>query len=343
METKTDAEQMLNDIFTIVQQLYNEMRLNENGQSNHLRVFEIFAELGRTLVGADRASFWRWDKKAHKLLTTAAIGTTQIIIDENAGLVGRALTENRTVVTNDPYHHPDFNADVDKKTGYVTKSVLVMPVANCRGEIIGAFQVINKLGNEAKFNEIEDTKRLSIAAFICGMALESDLFLADSQSDKLTELKNRLAFHNDYQTRYKPILEDQENAVPISIIICDIDFFKKINDTYGHNAGDAMLIHISQILRSEIQKRGTVYRWGGEEFIIVLEGLDVHEAANIAEHIRLTVMNATCHFKEQELRVTMSFGCGEFSASTAMEESIKIADERLYRAKETGRNKVIYR
>ena len=339
-ETKTEAEQILDDIFTIIQQLYNEMRLNENGQSNHLRVFEIFAELGRTLVGADRASFWRWDKKSHKLLTTAAIGTNQIVIDETAGLVGRALTENRTIVTNDPYHHPDFNTDVDKKTGYVTKSVLVMPVANCRGEIIGAFQVINKLGNNSGFNETEDTKRLSIAAFICGMALESDLFLADSQCDKLTELKNRLGFHNDYQTRYKQILTDEGN-IPISIIICDIDFFKKVNDTYGHNAGDAMLIHIAKILRSEIKEQGIVYRWGGEEFIIILEGTDVPEAATVAERIRLAVMNSTCHFKEQELHATMSFGCSKFSSSIPMEESIRIADERLYHAKKTGRNRVV--
>ena len=335
-EIKTDAEQLLENIFTIIQQLYNEMRLNENGHANHLRVFEIFAELGRTLVGADRASFWRWDKKAHKLLTTAAIGTNQIVIDETSGLVGKALTENRTIVTNDPYNHPDFNNKVDKKTGYLTKSVLVMPVSNCRGETIGAFQVINKLGNNNGFDEKEDTKRLSIAAFICGIALESDLFLADSQSDKLTELKNRLGFHNDYQTRYQQLLKGNEK---ISIIICDIDFFKKVNDTYGHNAGDAVLVHISKILRSEVQDRGVVYRWGGEEFIIILEGMDIPAAAAIAERIRLAVMDSTCYFKGQELRVTMSFGCAEFSLP--MEESIRIADKRLYHAKNTGRNRVV--
>ena len=171
----------------ILHELYNKMHLNKDGYNNHLQIFEIFAELGRILAGADRASFWRWDKRNHKLLTTAATGTSQIIVDDTTGLVGRALAENRTIVTNDPYNHPDFNSEVDKKTGYVTKSVLVMPVSNCHGEIIGAFQVINKLGNNAGFDEAEDSKRLLIAAFICGMALESDLFLADSQPDKLTD------------------------------------------------------------------------------------------------------------------------------------------------------------
>ena len=91
------------------------------------------------------------------MLTTAATGTTQIIIDDTTGLVGRAIAENRTIVTNDPYNHPDFNVEVDKKTGYVTKSILVMPVSNCRGEIIGAFQVINKLDNAKGFDEVEDS------------------------------------------------------------------------------------------------------------------------------------------------------------------------------------------
>lgn len=333
-----NAEKILDNIFTIMQRLYDEMRLNGGGQGNHLRVFEIFAELGRTLVDADRASFWRWDKRTHKLMTAAATGTTQIVIDDTTGLVGQALSENRAVLTNDPYNHPNFNAEVDKKTGYVTKSVLVMPVANCRGEIIGAFQVINKLGSDKGFDAAEDTKRLSIAAFICGMALESDIFLADSQRDKLTDLKNRFGFFGDCQTRYNKTLGDKK---ALAVIICDIDFFKRVNDTYGHNAGDAVLIHVARILASTIRAGDGVYRWGGEEFIIVLDGANISTAADVAERIRLAVMNSVCDFDDVAIRVTMSFGCAEVNPALSVEENVKIADARLYRAKETGRNKVI--
>ena len=336
MDDKISAEQMLDKIFTIVQRLYDEMRLDGGGAGNHLQVFEIFAELGRTLVDADRASFWRWDKRAHKLITAAATGTTQIAIDDTTGLVGRALAENRAIVTNDPYNHPDFNSAVDKQTGYVTKSVLVMPVANCRGEVIGAFQVINKLGGD--FDETADIKRLSIAAFICGMALESDIFLADSQRDKLTDLKNRLGFQNDFQARLNKMLADK---VPLAVIICDIDFFKRVNDTYGHNAGDAILVHVAKLLASTIRACDSVYRWGGEEFVIVLEGATVAEAACVAERIRLAVMNSACTFDGAELRVTMSFGCAAFNPELSVAENVKLADERLYRAKQTGRNKVV--
>ena len=324
-DEKISAEEMLNEIFTIMQSLYDEMRLNRDNQNNHLKVSEIFAELGRTLVGADRASFWRWDKRAHLLKTTAATGTEQIIISDKTGLVGQALAENRAIMTNEPYKHPKFNAEVDKKTGYVTKSILVIPVANCRGEIIGAYQVINKLGGGG-FDETEDTKRLSIAAIICGLALESDIFLADSEHDKLTGLKNRFGLHSDF-------LGGQG-----SLIICDIDFFKKVNDTYGHNAGDAVLVHVAKILSGGGRN---VYRWGGEEFIIVLEGAKISEAADLAEKIRLAIMNSVCCFEDKKISVTMSFGVAEINCGLSLEENIKVADERLYRAKETGRNLVV--
>lgn len=336
MKNETSAEKVLNNIFDIMQELYNEMRSEKNGLGNHFRVFNIFAELGRTLAGADRASFWRWDKHEHKLITNAATGTNQIIIDDDKGLVGRSLAENKTIVTNDPYYHPDFNSEVDKKTGYKTNSVLVMPVSNCKGEIIGAFQVINKLGNDTGFDEVEDSKRLSIAAFICGMALESDLFLADSQRDKLTGLKNRFGFYSDFQTKY-------QHLNSLAVIICDIDFFKKVNDTYGHNAGDAVLKNTAGILKNSIGDRGNVYRWGGEEFIIILEDINISETLSVVEKIRLTVMNSVCCFEGQEIKVTMSFGCTEFNKNLSIEENIKIADDCLYHAKTTGRNQVICR
>ena len=338
--TEMTARELLDDIFSVMQRLYDEIHLRKNGMGSHERVFDIFAELGRTLAGADRASFWRWDRSAHKLVTTTATGTDQIIIDENAGMVGQALTENRPILTNDPYNHPNFNPEVDKQTGYVTKSVLVLPVANCRGETIGAFQVINKLDGNG-FNEAEDVKRLSIAAFICGMALESDLFLADSERDKLTELKNRFGFHSDCRTKYRNLFGLTNTTDSVSLIICDIDFFKKVNDTYGHNAGDAVLMHVAGILKSEIRAGDSAYRWGGEEFVIVLEGSGLKDARLVAERIRRAVEKSVCRHDKQEIRVTMSFGCAKFEPERSVEENIQVADRRLYRAKESGRNRVI--
>ena len=318
MTEKPSAEKLLDDIFTIMQRLYNEMRSNKEKRDSHLKIFEIFAELGRTLVSADRASFWRWDKREHKLLTTAATGTQQIIIDDTTGLVGQALAENRAVITNDPYNHPNFNSAVDKKTGYVTKSILVMPVSNCRGETIGAVEVDTLEGCHPGGSTIY---KLTYQG-------------ADSQRDKLTGLKNRFAFHSDYESKYR------YKKIPMSISICDIDFFKKVNDTYGHNAGDAVLKHVAQLLETKTRSSDGVYRWGGEEFIIVLEGAPLDGAFIAAERVRQAIMNSFCMFEDKKIKVTISFGCAELDNKLSVEENIKIADSRLYRAKTNGRNQV---
>ena len=212
----SQSDILLEKIFTITQDLYKEMsRPAEDSSDSHAAIFKLLTDLGRNLVNADRASFWKWDKRAHELWTTAAVGTGRIIIPEGTGLVGKALTEQRAIVTNDPYNHPDFNSD-------------------------------------------EDCRRLSLAAFICGITLESETFLDDSHHDKLTDLKNRMGFYNDYSKNYSKILNDPNAVRCVSLFICDIDFFKKVNDTYGHNAGDAVLKHVAKnISRNGIARQET--------------------------------------------------------------------------------------
>lgn len=308
--------------------------------SGHKTIFKLLTELGRTLANADRASFWKWDKRSHELWTTAAVGEGKITIPEGTGLVGKAIAEKKAIVTNDPYSHPDFNPDVDKKTGYVTRSILVMPIANCKGEFIGAYQAINKLDGSG-FDLDEDCRRLSLAAFICGITLESDIFLDDSMRDKFTGLKNRAGFYSDYGKKYERLLSDEWEVHNVSIIICDIDFFKKVNDTYGHNAGDAVLKHVAEIFGKNCPNGAEVYRWGGEEFIIVLPDKTLSGAAEAAEKLRTAIESSLCRFENLEINVTMSFGCTEVNPEKSIENNIKDADEKLYRAKEEGRNRVI--
>lgn len=342
MNENVTAEELLKQIFGITENLYKEMsHADEDASNAHIEIFRLLTDLGRTLVHADRASFWKWDKRAGTLWTTAAVGTERITIPEGTGLVGKALAERRAIVTNDPYSNPDFNSDVDKKTGYVTKSILVMPISNCKGEFIGAYQAINKIGNGGKFDLEADTRRLSLAAFICGITLESETFLDDSQHDKLTELKNRMGFYSDYNRDYLRLLTDGENPRRISMFICDIDFFKKVNDTYGHNAGDAVLRHVAGIFRANSRICDGVYRWGGEEFIVILPDTDMQGAADFAERLRTLVMASVCHFDDLDIKVTMSFGVTEIDPSKSIESNIEDADAKLYKAKESGRNIVI--
>ena len=330
-----NAEDILKNINDISSKLYTEMCSEE--ESDHGAIFRYMTELGRTMADADRASFWKWDRNKHQLWTTSATGVDKIVIPDDTGLVGKALKEGRVVVTNDPYNDPDFNSDVDKKTGYTTKSVLVMPVADINGVFIGAFQIINKNG-DGGFDEVEDVRKLSIAALISGLAMESESFFEESHHDKLTKLKNRMGFYSDFSRKFSKVLDEKR---PVSMFICDIDKFKRVNDTYGHNAGDDVLSFAASLLESSCDDGESVYRWGGEEFIMMMPDKDLQACAEKADKIRVKVMNTPIDADGNTINVTVSFGCNTFDPNLSIEDNISKADEHLYTAKETGRNKVV--
>ena len=330
------ADEMLSEIFSVTQELYKDMS-DDVPDIDHTKIYEYITRLGKTLSESHRTSFWKWDKNKHTLWTAAAVGEDKIVIPDNTGLVGKALTEKRTIITNDPYNDPDFNSDVDKKTGYVTKSVLVMPVSNVNGEFIGAYQAINKLGGGG-FND-DDIRRLSLAAVICGIALESEEFLDESHHDKLTHLKNRMGFYNDVSKKYLGLIN---SGIPVSLFICDIDKFKSVNDTYGHNAGDEVLKHTAGILTECCRDCDGVYRWGGEEFIMIMTNADARMCIEKAEEIRIKAMDSVCHAEENDIKLTISFGVTVYDKNKTVEENISSADEKLYTAKESGRNRVVF-
>ena len=336
--TMEDNGRMLSGIFDITNSLYKDMCMNDS--KDHKLLFSYLTELSKTIVDADRASFWKWDKRKGQIWTMSAMGIDKIVIPDNTGLVGKALRTKRMLITNDPYNDPDFNREIDLKTGYCTKSVLVLPVADINGNFIGALQIINK-NDERGFDEDTDPKKLSLAALVCGIALESETFLEDSHHDRLTGLKNRMGFYYDFGNKYKDYLIP-ESGKTMSVFICDIDKFKRVNDTYGHNAGDDVLAFTSHLIESFCGEKDGVYRWGGEEFVMVLRDTDLEGAVKKAEEIRVKLMESDISADGNTLRCTLSFGCALFDPTKSIEDNISAADEKLYTAKETGRNKVCW-
>ncbi len=333
-----DNTDLLNNIYEITDSLYKDMCMSSS--KDHALLFSYLTDLGKTIVDADRASFWKWDTRKGELWTMSATGVDKIVIPDSTGLVGKSLRTQKTVITNDPYSDPDFNKEVDKKTGYVTKSVLVLPVADINGNFIGALQLVNK-NDDKGFDEVEDTRKLSLAALVCGIALESETFLEESHHDKLTGLKNRMGFYFDFGGKYKDYLLP-DSGKTMSVFICDIDKFKRVNDTYGHNAGDDVLAFTSHLIESTCTENDSVYRWGGEEFVMVMRDTTLEEAVAKAEKVRVKLMESDIDADGTTIRCTLSFGCALFDPSLTIEENISAADEKLYTAKETGRNRVCY-
>lgn len=336
--TMEDNGRMLSGIFDITNSLYRDMCMNDS--KDHNLLFSYLTGLSKTIVDADRASFWKWDKRKGQIWTMSATGVDKIVIPDDTGLVGKALRLQETIITNDPYNDPDFNREIDAQTGYKTKSILVLPVADVNGNFIGALQLINK-NDEHGFDDETDPKKLSLAALVCGIALESETFLEDSHHDKLTGLKNRMGFYYDFGNRYKDYLIPASGKA-MSLFICDIDKFKNVNDTYGHNAGDDVLRFTAQLLESFCAEKDGVYRWGGEEFVLVMRDTGLEGAVKKAEEIRTKLMESEFEADGNTLKCTMSFGCAVFEPSKTIEENVSAADEKLYTAKETGRNKVCW-
>lgn len=299
----------------------------------------LLTDLGKTLVNSDRASFWFWDRRKHTIWTLAALGTDTIEIPENSGLVGASMMNNEILIINDPYSDSRFNPAVDRETGYVTKSILTMPVTNNEGKVIGAYQAINKIdneGNDAAFTE-EDVKRLSLATAFCGRSLESYMLYNEAMEDPLTGLRNRRGLHAHYERRIAT-LRIYEKA---SIIMCDIDHFKHVNDTYGHNAGDEVLKYVANLLQSSIRIDDGAFRWGGEEFILLLPHKSTAEAIVLAERLRSLIEESVITFEGTDIKITMSFGVSEINPELTTEENVEAVDAKLYYAKEHGRNRVI--
>ncbi len=160
--------------------------------------------------------------------------------------------------------------------------------------------------------------------------------------DALTELPNRAAY--DRQIRHET--EQWRNSQTLGIgkelclIICDVDHFKRINDTYGHLAGDKVLKVLAREISNRVRKSDFVARYGGEEFAIVMSNTSLDDAERLTNKLRQAIEQCPFHFKEKQVQITMSFGVAAYQPGDTLELVFDRADKALYRAKEQGRNRV---
>ena len=157
-----------------------------------------------------------------------------------------------------------------------------------------------------------------------------------ANTDTLTKLWNRLHLMHYIEKKIR------EPYQFMSIAIGDIDFFKKINDTYGHECGDEVLRSLAKVFVEKMNGNGVVARWGGEEFIFVFENANGDEAFDELGKLRNAVKDNVVIYNDLEIKVTMTFGLVEFDHDLNLDENISIADQRLYQGKSEGRDRIIY-
>lgn len=178
-----------------------------------------------------------------------------------------------------------------------------------------------------KFNEVQEERE---------KALEKAVWLAEH--DALTGVKNRRAVTQVLTQEYERISRGGNKA---SVAIIDIDFFKNINDKYGHDIGDKTLIHFTQLVSSMLRKTDMFGRIGGEEFVVLFTDTDIHPALEKLEKIRAELKSCPLHLERDSLSFTFSAGLTLMSRTRNIEASLKAADTALFEAKKQGRDKIL--
>lgn len=159
----------------------------------------------------------------------------------------------------------------------------------------------------------------------------------EAQTDALTGLFNR---HYMYEVLEIAIKERYDTQ--FSIAMGDIDFFKKINDTRGHNCGDYVLKNVAAYFRDYMNGKGIVCRWGGEEFLFLFPHNNGDDAFVYVQDMRHHIAHLELAYDDQKVPITMTFGVEEYFSGTSITDLIKKADDKLYIGKENGRNQVVY-
>jgi len=160
-----------------------------------------------------------------------------------------------------------------------------------------------------------------------------------SMTDALTKLPNRAAFDDYYA---KSVMKYHSNMFDLVIVVLDLDDFKRINDTYGHTAGDKTLQVIANTLKKNIGENAFVARYGGEEFVLVISKTDQAQIIDRLNNLRKKIAQLPFKFKNDKVNITVSVGASHFKKDDNTHTAFERADEALYRAKAQGKNQVIY-
>lgn len=188
-----------------------------------------------------------------------------------------------------------------------------------------------------KFAKDLETQNAALLREI-GQRKEAELKLAKlATTDPLTGINNRRKFDETLQDEIK---REARYMRGLALIILDIDHFKKINDSYGHQAGDQALVHLSKVTRQLLRPSDSLGRWGGEEFLIMLPNTDLAEAEKVMQRLQRELTKTFFLHENERVLITFSAGVAERQTAEERDAWIRRADQAMYRAKTKGRNRV---
>ncbi|MBI5025398.1 MAG: diguanylate cyclase, partial [Nitrospirae bacterium] len=245
-------------------------------------------------------------------------------------LIKEALNKGMPLKLTDPMRDPRLAAIVEG--GLLLRNMLIVPII-VEGEIIGEFILANRIGAEEFTPEDEDLALMFSfqAAVAIRKAFLHEEILKLAKTDGLTGLNNHRTFHEQLEVEIK---RARRYGRTLSLLMIDIDYFKKFNDTYGHQAGDNALKGLADILLKNLRGMDSAARYGGEEFAVILFETPLEGALKTAERIRNETARHTFNLESKEVHLTVSVGVSTFPDDAMDREGlIKAADDALYMAK----------
>lgn len=258
---------------------------------------------------------------------------------ENApGLSGEVIRQRYTMYipdTTDPQVQQDHQ--IIHVGGIVARSYLGVPLVT-RGQVVGVISIQSYQPNAYLYEQIQLLETIAIQAAI---AIENAQLFEQMRNmaitDVLTQINTRRHF---FELAQIEIVRAIRYGHTLSVIMIDIDRFKNINDTCGHDVGDKALYCVAQLIKHTLRQVDIIGRYGGEEFAAILPETRLNEACLAAERLRRAVEKMTIPGAQDQIRVTVSMGVAELDLETrTLEAMLKHADQALYRAKEAGRNR----
>jgi len=301
------------------------------------------------------------DRRQNKLTFIAAFGEkSSCLVGEtipaDQGIAGRVYLTGEAYST--PYAPGDrfFYRAVDEQTRYQTQSLVAIPI-RIEQEVCGVLELINR--HDAAGYSQEDRNLLEIFAGYISISIQN--VLDGRQAQEIAKRDNLTGLYNDrylHVVLTNTIRRCQAESMDLAVLFLDLDYFKRVNDSHGHLAGSQVLREVGHLLRRKVSRAGGIpARYGGDEFVLLLPGVELETAIDLAEEIRGEVIGSTFCASPGEIQpdplslkgITCSIGVAtlrqhlepdlplELSKSTLL----RLADAAMYVAKETGRNRTV--
>ncbi|HID22968.1 MAG TPA: sensor domain-containing diguanylate cyclase, partial [Planctomycetaceae bacterium] len=279
--------------------------------------------------------FWNPDSKTLRRADPGKCRDNRCYVPQPTKGAARWVIENRQILTRQSVER-DYNLrSILQEDPSMPDALAPLTVG---GELLGLLVV-----DEVEDSSLTFVRMLYILSHNCALGIKNaQLFkrIEDmARRDGLTGLLNHASFREELDGLVK---QAEADGSPLTVIMSDVDHFKKFNDTYGHQAGDHVLREVARLWQAVMPDGAVLGRYGGEEFVCALPSSDLDRARELAETLRQHLADQALVFEGRELRVTASFGVAERTKEVASSRDlVRVADEALYEAKQQGRNRVV--